>query len=117
MIRCIAIFAMYAMVALLASLVLGGVDYWAALLAGSSTVEHSASIARRSLPCGCVQLLIRVCLGVDLRWLEHGSATRSRNCDLVCLRSVTSLRPIAMTCLSSLIPLAHQHQDLLSVAG
>lgn len=86
MIRCIAIFTMHTVVAHLPLLVIRGMAQEAPLLAGSSAVEHGAGIARRSLSCGCAQLL-----GVGVRWVEQGSATRSRNCDLVCLRSIASL--------------------------
>lgn len=51
MIRCIGIFTVYRMVALihLPPLVLRGVAQDAPLLAGSSAVEHGAGIARGSL--------------------------------------------------------------------
>jgi hypothetical protein len=53
MIRCIAIFTMSTVVAHLPLLVFRGVAQEAPLLTGSSAVEHGASIARRSLSCGC----------------------------------------------------------------
>ena len=86
MIRCIGIYTMHRMVAHLPPLVLRGVAQETPLLAGSSAVEHGASIARGSLSCRCAQLL-----GVGVRWVEQSSSTRSRNCDLVCMRSIACL--------------------------